>query len=104
ILDFYLINELSGERIYVDGGKLVLDNVTIIGSQVTQSPVFINNGQIEMKNTTIRSKAHDSYDLEMMNNCQGKISQSTMGCMVVNASELNMDNIYLDKSLTIGKA
>ena len=104
VLDFSLTDERSGERIYVDGGKLVLDNVTIIGSEVTRSPVFINNGQIEMKNTTIRSKAHDSYDLEMMNNCQGKISQSTMGCMVVNASELNMDNISLDKGLTIGKS
>jgi SpoVK/Ycf46/Vps4 family AAA+-type ATPase len=104
ILDFSLTDERSGERIYVDGGKLILDNVTIIGSEVTRSPVFINNGQIEMKNTTIRSKAHDSYDLEMINNCQGKISQSTMGCMVVNASELNMDNISLDKGLTIGKS
>lgn len=38
VLDFSLTDERSGERIYVDGGKLVLDNVTIIGSEVTRVP------------------------------------------------------------------
>ena len=92
-IDFGLTDERSGERIYVDGGKLTLENVKIIGSKRMASPVFINGGgELKMKRSVVDNIVERSYALELREDCNGDIYKSELNGIVVNSSSLLIDD------------
>ncbi|MCK1977402.1 AAA family ATPase [Jeotgalicoccus huakuii] len=92
-IDFGLTDERSGERIYVDGGKLTLENVKIIGSKRMASPVFINRGgELKMKRSVVDNIVERSYALELREDCNGDIYKSELNGIVVNSSSLLIDD------------
>lgn len=92
-IDFGLTDERSGERIYVDSGKLTLENVKIIGSKRMASPVFINGGgELKMKRSVVVNIVERSYALELREDCNGDIYKSELNGIVVNSSSLLIDD------------
>ena len=92
-IDFGLTDERSGERIYVDSGKLTLENVKIIGSKRMASPVFINGGgELKMKRSVVDNIVERSYALELREDCNGDIYKSELNGIVVNSSSLLIDD------------
>lgn len=91
-LDFSLTDERAGERIYVEGGRLNLYNVTIVGSNRSGSPVMINDGILEANDAYIVKKAGKSYAVELKNKSKGIIHRSKIDGYVITNSEIFLDN------------
>lgn len=95
-LDFGLTNERSGERIYVDGGTLTLENVTVIGSKRMASPIFINSdGKLKMENSVVDNVVERSYAIELRDGSNGDIYQSNFNGTVVNGSTLSVNDVKI---------
>lgn len=95
-LDLSLTDANAGERIYVDRGNLILENVKIIGSARTASPVMVNSGKIILNSSTVINKAEQSYAVELKNASTGSVENCNVDGLVVIGSKVEVydSNVY----------
>jgi SpoVK/Ycf46/Vps4 family AAA+-type ATPase len=76
-LDFSLTGVEAGERIYIPGGTLNLNNVTIIGSDRTISPILVDySGTINIDDTEVLNRADNGYGIDVQGDSKADITTS----------------------------
>ncbi|MGO1923215.1 MAG: AAA family ATPase, partial [Jeotgalicoccus sp.] len=95
-LDLSLTDANAGERIYVDGGTLILESVKIIGSTRTASPVMVNSGKVKMNSSTVKNNAEQSYGIELKHTSTGSVMNCNVDGFVVTDSTIGVydSNVY----------
>lgn len=96
-IDFGVTGPAAGERIYVSGGSLTMENVTIKGSKDTISPVLVENGVFHAEASEINNLAENGYALDL----QG-VSACVLNNIRTNGISLNGGQLTVERSEILG--